>query len=377
MEKYYILSNKYSTQERKTKLRGKVYDIRFNVYTMTGEQKTKQIRGFETKTLAKEGYLEFVKEYCEFVRHNPFAKKKAEKEIPLVGDLYTQYVSSRSNINKQSVLYDKTKLFDRFYSHFKDMRIDQITTEELYKWQDDIWTKKSEVTGNFFSYNYLDKVRSQLSAFLTWVEKRHGYKNNLVNVEKPKRRQPKTRMQFWTREEFEQFISVVDNPTLHALFTFMFFTGRRKGELFALFKTDIHGDSVTFDKSINRRYYGTGTWKIDTTKADKVCTLPVCPVVQAEIKNYTPQKEGKFYFGGEEPLAPTTVDRAFKKYVAKAGVKQIRLHDLRHSFVSMCIHEGASTFCIAELISDTVEQIHQTYGHLYESDMKNVLNKII
>ena len=184
-------------------------------------------------------------------------------------------------------------------------------------------------------------------------------------------------MQFWTREEFEQFISVVDNPTLHALFTFMFFTGRRKGELFALFKTDIHGDSVTFDKSINRRYYGTGTWKIDTTKADKVCTLPVCPIVQAEIKNYTPPKEGKFYFGGEEPLAPTTVDRAFKKYVAKAGVKQIRLHDLRHSFVSMCIHEGASTFCIAELISDTVEQIHQTYGHLYESDMKNVLNKII
>ena len=42
MEKYYILSNKYNLQERKTKLRGKVYDVVFRVYTMEGKEMQKR-----------------------------------------------------------------------------------------------------------------------------------------------------------------------------------------------------------------------------------------------------------------------------------------------------------------------------------------------
>jgi site-specific recombinase XerD len=59
-----------------------------------------------------------------------------------------------------------------------------------------------------------------------------------------------------------------------------------------------------------------------------------------------------------------------------AGLPKIRIHDLRHSFASLLIHNGASVFCVAELLSDNVEQIYKTYGHLYENDMLNVLSKI-
>ena len=63
-------------------------------------------------------------------------------------------------------------------------------------------------------------------------------------------------------------------------------------------------------------------------------------------------------------------------YIAKAGVKRIRIHDLRHSFVSMCIHLGASVYVVADLIGDTVEQVLKTYGHLYEEDKKLIINSI-
>jgi integrase len=87
--------------------------------------------------------------------------------------------------------------------------------------------------------------------------------------------------------------------------------------------------------------------------------------------------DGKFYFGGDEPLPPSTVDRKFKYYTEKAGLPQIRLHDLRHSFVSMLINTcNASVFVIAELISDNVEQIHKTYGHLYKESMLDAISKI-
>lgn len=378
MEKYYILSNKYNLQERKTKLRGKVYDVVFRVYTMEGKEMQKRLSGFANKTLAKEGYLAFVQECCEFVRQNPFKKKNADKDVPTVGELFRQYISSLGNQNKQSVIYLKTNEYDLYIKPFYEKtNIDKLTVEELYKWQDNLWNKQNEKTGEFFSYNYLSKIRTVFSGFLSWVKKRYGYENNLSKVEKPKRRQQKKEMKFWKREEFDRFLRVVDNDMYRTLFTFLFFTGRRKGEIFALHKSDVKADKITFNKSVNRRTYRAEKWEIDTTKAEKSCTLPVCLPVQKAIKTYTPPKEGDFYFGGEEPLPPTSVDRAFKRYTALAGLPQIRMHDLRHSFVSMLIHEKASVFTIAALISDNTEQIWKTYGHLYEEDKISVLSKII
>lgn len=377
MEKYYITSNKYSLQERTNAKGKKVYDIVFGVFEMDGTRKQKWLRGYESKTLAKQGYLLYVDKYCEVVRHAPRKQKNPEKETLLVGDLVRQYLASLGNINKQSVIYDKENIF-RIYilPTFDKTPLNRLTKEELYKWQDNLWNTRNAKNGQYFSHRYLTKIRSNFNAFLVWCEQRYGEKNNLKDVVQPKRRELKREMSFWTREQFSSFISVVDNETYHALFTFMFYTGRRKGELFALYKTDISHDRITFDKSVNRRTFGKDTWEITTTKEDKANTIPICKVVQEEIKRYTPPKEGKFYFGGKEPLAPTTVDRYFKKYTEKAGLPPIRIHDLRHSFASMLIHHGASLFCIAELLSDTVEMVTATYGHLYEQDMLNVLSQI-
>ena len=63
-------------------------------------------------------------------------------------------------------------------------------------------------------------------------------------------------------------------------------------------------------------------------------------------------------------------------YIKKSGVKQIRIHDLRHSFVSMIIHMGANILLVADLIGDTVEQVTKTYGHLYEHDKISIIKSI-
>ena len=52
------------------------------------------------------------------------------------------------------------------------------------------------------------------------------------------------------------------------------------------------------------------------------------------------------------------------------------MHDLRHSFVSMCIHLGASVYVVADLIGDTVEQVLKTYGHLYQEDRQSIIDRI-
>jgi integrase len=377
MALYYITSNKYSLQGRTIKNGKRVFDVHFRIVTIDGQEKQKRLCGFETKSLAKAGYMHFVAENCEMTTRSVKKKKDPEKEILIVGDLIRQYLSTLGNQNKQSGIYDKNNIY-RLYvlSKYDKTPITALTKEELYQWQDWLWSQKNLRTNAYFSQQYLLKIRGRLNVFLSWVEQRYNIRNNLVDVIKPKKRVIKKEMSFWTKEQFQRFISGVDNPTYHALFTFMFYTGRRKGELFALYKTDVKPDKITYSKSFNRRHFGQGTWEITITKADKTCTLPVCNAVRQEIKNYKPPKEGKFYFGGKEPLAPTTVERYFKRYTQKANLPEIRIHDLRHSFASMVIHEGGNLLTVATLLSDTVEMVTKTYAHLYLSDLTDILAKI-
>lgn len=371
---YYISSNKYSLQERTTK-RGKVYDVVFRIVTLDGIEKQKKLSGYSTKALAKQGYLEFITENCELVKRNPLKKRNPDKEEPLIGELIREYMATLGNDNKYNTIYDKNNIF-RLYilPDYEFSKPRDLTTEELYRWQDDLWAKRNPRTGQYFSYKYLSKIRSQFCTFLSWVESRYGYINNLKNVQKKKKRTSKIEMQFWTREDFERFISVVDNPTYHALFVFMFFTGRRKGELFALTPADVKPTSIKISKSLTRKTIDDSTYGITSTKADKTQTIPVCEVVQKEIKIY--KGDSPFYFGGKRPLADNTVRRMFIKYTQQAGLPQIRIHDLRHSFVSMLIHYGANLMVVADLIGDTVEQVMKTYGHLYQEDKLNIIAKI-
>ena len=182
-------------------------------------------------------------------------------------------------------------------------------------------------------------------------------------------------MQFWTREQFEKFIANVSDPTYHALFTFMFYTGRRKGELFALSPADVHPTKINFDKSLSRKTLTDAKYEITTTKEEKEQIIPVCEVVQREIKAYTPPA-GRFYFGGDKPLGDNTVRRKFLEYTKQADLPQIRIHDLRHSFASMLLHEQASFMTVAYLIGDDVAQVLETYGHLYHEDVEKILQKI-
>lgn len=374
MIEYYISSTKYSLQERMTK-RGKVYDVVFRIVTLDGIEKQKKLSGYANKTLAKQGYTDFVTSKCELVKNNPIKKKNPQKENLLVGDLARQYLSSLFNQNKDSSIYAKQNILRIFIlTKYELTPIQDLTREELYRWQDDLWKMKNPRNGEYYSYKYLCNVRAHFYTFLAWCESRYGVKNNFIGVTKPKRRAPKKAMKIWTREDFERFQSVVDDPMYHAFFTLLFFTGRRKGEIFALSPDDIKKDSIVFDKSVTRKTFGENTYAVTSTKAEKVQEVPICPTVKKELSIY--KGESPFFFGGNKPIADNTLRRAFLYYCKKAEISPIRIHDLRHSFVSMLIHLGANLMVVADLIGDTVEQVTKTYGHLYEADKREIIAKL-
>ena len=159
------------------------------------------------------------------------------------------------------------------------------------------------------------------------------------------------------------------------LFITLFYTGRRIGEVFAMRPEDILWDKqqIRFNSSITRKTKESN-YKVTSTKTGKKQTVDVSPKVLKALKEYG--GEDPFFFSGEHPLSDNTVRRHFYAYIKKAGVKQIRLHDLRHSFVTLCIHHLANLKVVAELIGDTLEQVTKTYAHLYSSDARNVVQNL-
>lgn len=375
MEKLYILTTKYSMVERKTKA-GTVYDVIFRVIDATGTERKKRLCGYSAKRLAKAAHDKFITENCEVVQKSLIRKKPDTKRVPLVGELIQQYLISISNQNRESSIFDKRSAYKIYVlPRFENTPIDKLTKEKVRMWQDDLWSTRNPETGEYYSYAYLSKIRTFFSSFLQWVEETYNYPNRLREIKKPRKQQIDRQMSFWNREEFERFISVVDDPMWHTFFTLLFYTGRRKGEVLALRPEDVKKTAITFSKSITRKTQTKEAYAVVPTKAGKSQTVPVCPVVINELKTYTPQSP--FFFGGDRPLAENTVTRTFRRYCGMAGLEPIRIHDLRHSFVSMLIHMGTNFMVIADLIGDNVEQVTKTYGHLYEEDKNKVLSRIV
>jgi len=79
-------------------------------------------------------------------------------------------------------------------------------------------------------------------------------------------------------------------------------------------------------------------------------------------------------FGFSKHLDDNTVRRAKNKYCAAASVKQIRIHDFRHSHVSLLINMGLSPFEISKRLGHSMEMVQQVYAHMFPEVQKNIIN---
>lgn len=84
-----------------------------------------------------------------------------------------------------------------------------------------------------------------------------------------------------------------------------------------------------------------------------------------------------FVFGGIYPLSMTTVTNIKNKTCEIAGVKQIRIHDFRHSCASLFINLGCQPNVIQKYLGHaSLKLTLDTYSHLYPSAMDEALNAL-
>ena len=89
-------------------------------------------------------------------------------------------------------------------------------------------------------------------------------------------------------------------------------------------------------------------------------------------KIYEPEPDDRIF----QTVTASRLSTAMKKGAAAADIPLIRIHDLRHSHVSLLIDMGFPPLLIAERIGDTVEMVNRVYGHLYPNRHSEVAEKL-
>lgn len=184
-------------------------------------------------------------------------------------------------------------------------------------------------------------------------------------------------MLFWTKEEYLKFAdAVMDKPLSFYAFEMLYWCGIREGELLALTPADFDFEkrTVTINKSyqrINRRDVITTP---KTEKSNRVITMPkfLCEEMQEMIRmTYGIQPKDRLF-----PLSKNYLHREMDRGSAAAGVKRIRIHDLRHSAISLLIDMGFSATAIADRVGHESIDITYHYAHLFPSKQTEMADKL-
>ena len=183
---------------------------------------------------------------------------------------------------------------------------------------------------------------------------------------------------FWTPEEYARFSEQIrDNIELYTAFEILFYTGMRKGELLALTLADVSfiDKTITINKTLA---YVAGEYVFQPPKTQKSNrTIDAPDFLLQEIQNYIthiydPQPDQRLFNRSRVWLG-----QAITYVCDRIDLKPIRVHDLRHSHASLLINLGANPLMIAERLGhEDVKETMNTYGHLFESHQKEIIEKL-
>ena len=82
-------------------------------------------------------------------------------------------------------------------------------------------------------------------------------------------------------------------------------------------------------------------------------------------------------FGDIAPIHPDVLRRRKNENAKKAGVKQIRIHDFRHSCASLLINNGANITMVAKYLGHSkIDETLNTYSHMFKNKLDNIVDTI-
>lgn len=329
-----------------------------------GERKQSQKRGFATKREAQAWEREQLSmlhsdldmSFTSFVQH------------------YTEDVQSRV---KENTWATKSHIIQtKLIPYFGKLKMCSITPQQIITWQNELIKHRDE-KGRPYSPVYLKTVQNQLSAIFNHAVRYYNLKENPCKKAGSMGKKKNREMLFWTKEEYMKFAdAMMDKPQFYYAFEMLYWCGLREGELLALTPADFDFEkkTVTINKSYQRIEGRDLVTTPKTEKSNRTITMP--QFLADEMQDYLKM----LYDVGENDrmfiITKSGLHREMDRGSASAGVKRIRIHDLRHSHVSLLIDMGFSATAIADRVGHESIDITFNYAHLFPSKQTEMADRL-
>lgn len=161
-------------------------------------------------------------------------------------------------------------------------------------------------------------------------------------------------MKILSTEEIQRFLIQAKEDGLYELFFLELTTGMRRGELLALQWDDLN--FATGELSINKQVYpvhGKIMVSEPKTKAGRR-TIILPPALLEMLKEYQKGVFSQWLFPSrikpEQPIDPDHIRKQLHRILERAGCKDVRFHDLRHTFATMSLENGMDVKTLSAII---------------------------
>ena len=330
----------------------------------TGKKVKKMKRGFPTKREALEWERTFLQQ------------QTADLEMTFENFVAVYVADMKGRIKENTWGTKEHILYKKLVPYFGKRKMCDIHSKEVIAWQNEMLNYRDK-NGKPYSPVYLKTLHNQLSAVFNHAVRHYNLKVNpaaqVGNMGKPKSRE----MLFWTKAEYLKFAeAMMDKPLSYYAFEMLYWCGVREGELLALTPTDFdfEAGTVSISKSYQRLKGKDVITTPKTKKSNRVIKMP--KFLCGEMEDYLKM----FYSAGADerifPVSKHYLHHEMDRGAKAAGVKRIRIHDLRHSHISLLIDMGFTALAIADRVGHESIDITYRYAHLFPTRQTEMADKL-
>lgn len=347
-----------------------VFELRYK--TLRGETKRYTSKKFKTKREADEEEKKFQMQHGNLECYDMTIK-----------DLYNNFFDYQLDKVKSNTLRSYKERFKHLES-IENIRINVFNSTHYNMWRREMLQKDlSDTTRN--------NVQKLLKILFNYATKWYGLNFSeiypkIVPFKNPDQVNTKE-MLFFTYDEFQKFISVENDLVYKVAFEILFYMGTRIGELLSITWKHICFDKkiLKINSNVVKDYLNDKKYIITTPKTkSSIRDIPIPNFLIDDLKllkSYQKEtygfKEDWFILGSFEPISRDKIRVRKNRNCKLAGVKQIRLHDFRHSCASLLISKGANITLVAKFLGHSkIDETLNTYSHFYSNDLENVISKI-
>ena len=264
--------------------------------------------------------------------------------------------------------------------YFYPMKMVDVKPIHIKKWHTDIL---EEGLSNNYLKDLHQTVKELFDMALTLGVVSENPARQVGNMKRTRKK-----VDFWTKEEFEKFIKTFEKNDVvehlkYTCFLFLFMTGLRISELQALTWEDVDFENKAVQVNKSMFYQNKNNWQINPTKtfsSNRKIYLDAMTIKALSLWKNHQKQLGKISFVFSYnclPVTKTMLANSMKKHGEIAGVKSIRIHDLRHSHASLLLSLGMNDLELKNRLGHAdIQTTLGVYSHLRPSAMKEVADKL-